>query len=73
MKFAAERLNRQNGGDQTEVFRRAKVGSDLIAFQSVTPASEAASLYQRDKEQDTVQRKAVALWTGCNPLLTKEK
>lgn len=41
--------------------RRANVGSNLITFQSVTPASDAAAVYRRDKEQDAVQRGAVAL------------
>lgn len=33
--------------------RRANVGSNLITFKSLTPALEAATLYRRDKEQDT--------------------
>lgn len=59
-------------GIKQRCLRRANVGSNLITFQSVTAASEAASLYQRDKEQDTVQWKAVTLWTSRNPLLTME-
>lgn len=48
--------------------RRANVGSDLITFASVAPAS----LYQRDKEPGTVQWEAGTLWTSSNPLLAKE-
>jgi len=54
------------------VFKKSKRRSNLITSESITPASEAASLYQRDKEQDTVQWEAVMLWTSCNTLLTKE-